>query len=379
MIASCSAPKKQADQDTVAGFRPHPQRVSKHEVSTLTIGSPAPAFTLPDVHGKMVSLADFSEATYLVIVFTCNHCPTAQAYEDRLIQFTSDYKDKGVQVAAIMPNSAAALMPEECGYTDLTDNFEEMVIRSDYKKFNFPYLYDGDDEAVSIQYGPVATPHAFVFDRDRKLQYVGRMDGIEKPGKANAEDLRQAMDELIAGKPVTNAVTKSFGCSVKWGWKDEYNAHVLKEWMDKPVALEKLTDAGIREVIANKSDKLRLINVWATWCAPCVAEYPSIVELQRWYGARSFEFISLSADNPDKEKKALEFLQKKHSPVKNYLYDGEDKYKLIEAVDREWNGALPYTLLVEPGGKIVYRNQGTVDLLELKRAIVEHPLIGRFY
>ena len=114
-------------------------------------------------------------------------------------------------------------------------------------------------------------------------------------------------------------------------------------------------------------------------CAPCVAEYPDLVELQRWYGARNFEFVSLSADKPEHIDKALNFLKKAHSPVQNYLYDGEDNYKLIEAVDPKWNGALPYTLLVEPGGKVVYSYQGPVDLLELKRAIVEHPLMGRYY
>ena len=90
----------------------------------------------------------------LVILFTCNHCPTAQAYEDRIIQFTSDYKDKGVSVVAIMPNSAYSLLLEECGYTDLDDTYESMIIRAKDKEFNFPYLYDGDNEAVSIQYGP---------------------------------------------------------------------------------------------------------------------------------------------------------------------------------------------------------------------------------
>jgi hypothetical protein len=97
------------------------------------------------------------------------------------------------------------------------------------------------------------------------------------------------------------------------------------------------------------------------------------------FGHRKFEFMSLSADKPSNEKETLEFLNEKHSPIKNFLYDGEDNYKLIDAVDSAWNGALPYTLLIEPGGKIVYRASGPVDMLELKRAIVEHPLIGRYY
>jgi hypothetical protein len=97
------------------------------------------------------------------------------------------------------------------------------------------------------------------------------------------------------------------------------------------------------------------------------------------FGQRDFEFISISADKPESESKALAFLQEKHSPIKNYLFTGKNNYELVEAIDPNWNGALPYTLLVEPGGKIAYSYQGPVDLLEVKRAIVDHPMIGRYY
>jgi thiol-disulfide isomerase/thioredoxin len=387
IFSSCQPAKEkeavQEKQDSIpastTGFKPNPQKVAKVEVKTLAIGTVAPDFKLPDVSGKFYTLEDFKDAKVLVMIFTCNHCPTAQAYEDRIIKFTSDYKDKGVSVVAVMPNSTMGLLPEECGYTDLNDSYEEMIIRHRDKKYNFPYLYDGDTQSMAIAYGPVATPHAYVFDADRKLAYVGRIDNIEKPGKANAEDLRAAVDALLEGKPIATPENKTFGCSVKWEWKGDYNVKVEKEWKAKPVALEKVKENQIKDLVKNSSGKLRLINLWATWCAPCVAEYPDLVQLQRWYGHRDFEFVSLSADKPEHSDKALAFLKKVHSPVKNYIYDGEDNYKLIEAVDPKWNGALPYTLLVEPGGKIVYSYQGPVDLLELKRAIVEHPLMGRFY
>jgi peroxiredoxin len=361
-------------------FVPNPQTVPKQEVKTLEIGASAPDFKLPDINGKFHSLSDFKAANVLVFIFTCTHCPTAQAYEDRIIQFTKDYSEKGVQVVAIMPNSTMGLLPEECSYTDLNDTYEEMKLRANDKKFNFPYLYDGDNQKVAIAYGPVATPHAFVFNSERKLSYIGRIDAVEKPGTANAEDLRSAVDALLEGKAIETPTNKAFGCSVKWQWKGEYAKEVEKEWNEKPVTLEKLDVNGIKNLVKNSSGKkLRLINIWATWCAPCVAEYPHLVELQRWYGQRDFEFISLSADSPDSTTKALSFLQKKHSPVKNYIYSGTDKYKLIEAIDPKWNGALPYTLLVEPNGKIAYSYQGVVDLLELKKAIVDHPMMGRFY
>ena len=378
LLSACGSPEKQAEQAEV--FKANPKPVAEQTVKTLEIGATAPDFKLPGVDGKWHSLADFKAAKALAIVFTCNHCPTAQAYEARLKAVEKDYRSKGLSVVAISPNSPLGLQYEELGYTDLNDDFEEMKIRAKNQQFDFPYLYDGDNEAVSLKYGPVATPHVFLFDAQRKLAYTGRFDAIEKPGAANAEDLRAAIDAVLAGKPVAIPVTKTFGCSTKWGWKLEYKDKVQKEWEAKPVSIAKLGEAGVKKLLKNEgSEKLRLINVWATWCGPCVLEYPDFIVLQRMFGARDFEFVSLSADKPDQEAKALKFLQEKFSAVPNYLFSEEDKYALIEAVDPNWNGALPYTILVEPGGKVVWSHQGEVDFYALKRAIVEHPKIGRYY
>ncbi|THH41451.1 redoxin domain-containing protein [Neolewinella litorea] len=374
-------PEVAVTQDATAApsFEADPQPVPKQEVATLVVGSQAPDFNLPGADGEMHSLADYSDGEVIVLAFTANHCPTAQAYEQRLIDFQNDYADKGVQVIAISPNSPLGLLYEELGYTDLNDDYDQMAVRAEYAKFNFPYLYDGDDHAVSLQYGPVATPHMFILDKDRVLRYTGRLDESERPGTANAEDLRAATDALLAGEEVPNPTTPTFGCSTKWAWKTEYNEQSEAKWLARPVTLEEADVEKVKEIVANDSDKLRLINVWATWCGPCVMEYPQFLVLQRMYGARDFEFVSISADKPDQGARALKFLEQVHSGVDNYHFVGENIYKLVEALDPDWNGALPYTLLVEPGGEIVYSHQAEVDFLELKRAIVEHEMMGRVY
>jgi len=385
LIISCTSStnksnKTQGEADSISvAFKPNPLKLTEQEVITMDIGEKAVDFNLPDVSGKYYKLTDFNDAQVLVILFTCNHCPTAQAYEDRIIQFVNDYKDKGVSVLAIMPNSPHALLLEECGYSDLDDTYESMIIRAKDKRFNFPYLYDGDTEEASIKYGPVATPHAFVFNANCELVYQGRLDASENPGTGNAEDLRAAVDESLAGKTVTNPVNKTFGCSIKWAWKTEWKDKINKEWDEKPVTLEKISKNDIQKLIMNTSPKLRLINVWATWCGPCIIEFPELVKLQRMYGERNFEFISISADKPENIEKVHEFLTNKHAVLKNYIFQEDDKYKLIEAIDPRWNGSLPYTLLVEPGGKITYAVQGTVDLLALKKIIIENKLMQRYY
>ncbi|SDM18349.1 Peroxiredoxin [Catalinimonas alkaloidigena] len=379
--ADTSASAPDSSNVTLASqeIKVNPQLVHKTDVKTLELGASAPDFKLPGVDGKYHTLAEYQDAPVLAVIFTCNHCPTAQAYEERIKQLVTDYQSKGVQVIAISPNSPLALLYDELGYTDLGDTYEDMKMRAEDEDFNFPYLYDGDHQAVSIAYGPVATPHAFVFDKDRKLRYVGRLDASEKPGTAQAEDIRAALDDLLAGRDVANPQTKTFGCSTKWAWKNDMKEKVYNEWDAQEVTLETIDEAGIQQLLKNDTDKLRLINVWATWCGPCVVEYPEFVVMERMYNDRPFEFISISADKPEQKDKALKFLQKEHSAVENYIFDKDDKYALMEAVDPDWAGALPYTVLVEPGGKRVYSQQGSIDPLELRRLIVNHPLIGRYY
>lgn len=363
------------------GFTPNPQEMAEQPVGKLEIGDKAPYFKLPNVDGKYVSIDDFKDSEALVVYFTCNHCPTAQAYEERFNDVVDDYAGEKVAFVGISPNSPIGILPEELGYTDLDDDFESMQIRYEEMNYNFPYLYDGDIHEYSLAYGPTATPHVFVFDKDRKLTYSGRLDASEKPGTANAEDLRMAIDKTLAGEPLDadKAITPAFGCSTKWAWKNEYTKKVNAEWKERLVEVEKISPSGLADLLKNPTDNLLLINFWATWCGPCVVEYPEFIEIQRMYGGRDFQFVSLSMDNPNQEEKVLKFLKSKYSAVPNYLIDTEDKYAVIDVVGNEWDGSLPITLLIEPGGKIAYKKMGEIKALELKRAIVDHPMIGRYY
>lgn len=342
----------------------------------LPIGSKAPDFSLPATDGKTYTLRDFASSKILVIIFTCNHCPTAQAYEERMKDLVTDYKSKGVAVVAISPNDPLAVTLGEMGYTDLGDSFEEMKIRARDQEFNFPYLYDGETSAVSIKYGPQATPHVFIFDQQRKLQYTGRIDDGEKPGTAKTHDTRNAIEALLAGKPVPVEKTKTFGCSIKWPDKRDYANGEVAKYAREKVSIEEMDLNQLKTLIQNESINYRLINVWATWCGPCVVEFPAFVDMHRMYRNREFEMISISLDDLERKQNALNFLVKKQASMQNYIFKG-DRYAFIEAIDKKWEGALPYTLFIGPGGKIIYSKQGLIDALEMKRIIADS--IGRIY
>jgi peroxiredoxin len=387
--------------DTVRAAQPKP----------LEIGQPAPDFELPGMDGKTHRLADFSAAKILVVVFTCNHCPTAQAYEDRIIGLDRDFKDRGVALVAICPNSPEALRLDELGWTDLGDSLEEMKVRAKDRNFQFPYLYDGDTQTVAAAFGVLATPHVFIFDADRKLRYQGRIDNSDIH-EVTSQDARNAIEALLADKPVPIETTRVFGCSTKWADKRQTAATAIKKWDAEAVTLETIDVEGIKKLAKNEVEsatirstskpdeqsatkntrtgpgqasddkssgagKLLLVNLWATWCGPCVQEMPELVTINRMYRQRAFEFVTISLDEADAKEQALKALEEAHASGKNFIFSGNDKDKLAEALDPEWPGPLPYTLLIAPGGKIIYRHSGPIEPLNVKRAIVNY--LGRTY
>ncbi len=336
---------------------------------TLSTGSKAPDFNLRDVSGKMYSLSSFSASKVLVIIFTCNHCPTAQAYEDRIIQLVNDCQSKSVAIVAIMPNDDQALRLDELDFSDLGDSYEDMKVRASEKKFNFPYLYDGETQAVANAYGPIATPHVFVFDQERKLRYQGRFDDTESPFiTPTVNDTRNVIELILQGKEVAVTNTKVFGCSVKWSEKRSQVKKAFEAWAREPVKVDSIDEKGIKELLKNTSDK---------WCAACTKEFPDFIAINRMYRLRDFEFVSISADNANKKEQVQKFLVRNQASSKNYLYYG-DRYRMIEAIDPKWQGALPYTILVEPGGKIVYAKQGEIDPYQLRKIIVNNHLLGKY-
>jgi peroxiredoxin len=363
------------------------------DATRMKIGDKAPDFRLLGIDGKHYTLADF-KGRFLMVVFLSNHCPVSHAAETRLLPMVREFKSKGLDVVAINPNSNQGLGIHELGYTKYTDSYEDMKKYAKDMDFPMPYLYDGDTQEVSKKYGVLATPHVYVFDQERRLQYWGQVDDsrYETPSTVNNHSLRNALNELVAGKPVSVPVTKVFGCATKWQTKNDLVEEFDKRWKAAPVSLENIDAAGMAELVKNNSNRLRLINVWATWCVPCVQEFPHLVNLSRRLATRKFELITVSMDEPKNFAVAEKFLKNQYAhpsdalaavlkkegrTATNFLYTESDPEKLFKVIDPEWPGALPHTVLVAPGGKVIWRHNGMIDAAQVLDLLIKE--LGPYY
>lgn len=179
------------NESTISGYKP---------------GDVATDFRLKSVDNKMYSMSDYKDAKGFIVVFTCNHCPFAVKYEDRIIDIANRYKEKGYILIAINPNDPEA---------EPDDSFELMQERAKEKDFQFPYLFD-EGQKIYPQYGATKTPHVFLLDNKRVVKYIGAIDdNVEDATKVKEKYLENAIASLEAGKPVDVATTKAIGCSIK--------------------------------------------------------------------------------------------------------------------------------------------------------------------
>jgi thiol-disulfide isomerase/thioredoxin len=336
---------------------------------TLAIGAAAPDFSLTGADEKTHKLADY-KAPLLAVMFICNHCPTSQLYEDRMKKLVDDYKGKGVDFVAIEPNDSKAILLSELGYTDVSDSLEEMKVRAEYRRFNFPYLYDGETQSVSQAYGPKATPHIFVFDKERKLRYEGRIDDSQRESLVKTQDARLALDAMLAGNPVAAPSTPAFGCSTKWKSKIDSQLAEMKKIEAEPVKVDMATADDLKKLRSNPTGKVLLVNFWATWCGPCITEFPDLETTYRMFRHRDFDLVTVSTNLPDEKAGVQKTLEAQHASSRNLQFASSDTYAMQAAFDAKWDAGVPFTMVIAPGGKVLYQEQGEVDIVALRRVIL---------
>lgn len=340
------------------------------EHPVMKIGSHIPDFTLPGADGKTHSLKEWANSKFLMIVFECDHCPESQNYESRIKQLYEDYKGRGVQLVAINPNDPASVRLDELGYTDLEDSLPEMKVRMADRHITWPYLYDGATQDTATKFGVTATPHVFIFDQDRNLRFEGQIDNNQRPDLVTTRDTRAALEELLAGKPVTVTDTRVHGCSTKWKSKQvgsqSREAEMTKIHSD-PVKFDAIDADALKKMRANNTGKVNVLVFWSTKCTTCDDTFHALETTYRMYRLRAFDFATINTDPVANKDAVMAYLNKQHATSPNNLSNGKnyqatsDLAAVEAAVGEKWKAGNMFTIVIGGDGKVLYKKEGLLE------------------
>jgi peroxiredoxin len=365
--------------------------------SSLSIGQSAPDFNLPDLRGQSHTLKE-QRGKITVIAFLSVQCPISNAYNERIRALAEDYAKQGVAFLAI--NSSA---PE---------SIADIKAHALQHNFAFPILKDTGNK-VADAYGAERTPEIFVVDAQGVLRYHGRIDNSQDLRRVKRNDLREALNELLAGKPVSVSEAKAMGCVIKrvqaattrYGTEsdsDRVDLRSQRTWptvnpytfsfapqkakpaVKRPATTAKpkpaTTAAASKPVLLKPAEfpKLRdsfkgqvlVINFWATWCAPCVAEMPEFVKLDAEYRNKGVRVIAISADDTtDLNTLVARFVREKKLVFPIYVQDTDDPQEMIDMINKDWPGTLPATFVYDKQGQLVLSRFGIIDREQLMTTV----------
>jgi len=339
----------------------------------LALGSELPDNSLLGIDDKRHTLKEFSKAKVLVVMFESNHCPASIAYEHRVLDLYNKYRGQGVDVVAVNPNNPKAVRLNELGYTDMNDSFEEMKLRAAFMKLTWPYLYDGETQELAKKFGAVATPHIFVFDGERKLRYQGAID--DNRNRLNVKDkyAENAVEALLAGKPVPVAETRAPGCSTKWlttsltGVDEE-----MKKIQSTPVTLTPIDADALKALRANAdTKKTMLVSFWQTGNKLSEQQFADLQTTYRMYAgsSRPMDMVTVSTDPASKSDAVLTYLKGQYATSTNKQLS-TNVAAAQAAFGLKWNASQPFTVVIGPDGKVLYQKEGALDIYAVRRYIL---------
>lgn len=363
---SQTAPGPAANK-VAGGTEPTPMSANT-EHPLMPIGTTAPDFALKGTDDKVHTLAEFSKAKVLVVMFESIHCPVSENYEGRMRALYDTYHDKDVAFVAINPNNPKAVRLDELGYTDLTDAPADMKIRVRDRHIPWPYLYDGETQSTAQKFGAVATPHLFIFDADHKLRYEGRIDDNQNEKLVKVHDAHDAIEALLTGGTVAVPHRPAFGCSTKWLSKSGDVEREMARINAEPVTLNSASTADLTALRENSGNKVTVVHFWSM--ANADKNFAELETTYRMYRGRAYDFVTINTDPAAATEKATDFLKAQHASSRNLQLAPADLAAVQAAFGKTWSPNEEFTAVIAPGGKLVYAQKGPVDILDVRHAVL---------
>jgi peroxiredoxin len=332
------------------------------QARSVPIGSLAPNFTLTDLAGRRHSREDY-RGKHLILTFISARCPISKAYHERLRAIASDY---GLRPDTVLLGINASA----------DESIDEIRLDAERNSLAFPILRDPQGE-VADAFGAQRTPDVYVIDAEGRLRYRGRIDSAHRPRRDMRHDLREALSELLAGNAITTPETMAMGCPiVRVGDKSSVsNGQQPKPASPPPgTQVRLLKPQDYWKMVGSTPGKVVVVNFWATWCGPCVAELPELIRISETLKSQGVRFVGVSADEQvDLESTVVPFLAARKVPYEQFLQQTDDPQEMIDVVDKDWPGTLPATFIYNKKGKLAFHRLGIIDretlITEIEKAL----------
>ena len=329
-----------------------------------------PQFKLRGVDGSVFDSALGIGSPLLAVVFLSNHCPASQMFQGELIMLANEYRSKGFRLIAISPNDPEAIPPDELAYSDLGDSLPEMKIRAKELKYPFPFLYDGETQQTAKMFGVKVTPHVYLFDKNRKLRYSGRIGDPKNPRVQERQELRQALKALVNGDEPPIVRGRAFGSSIKWAKNREFVIKMHERYSRETVLLREVDKRTLEFIRRNKAAWPKMIYVWSISDKTKREDLLQLSAIHKIYRKRGLEWITVCIENNTQKEDVYKLLKETQSSGRNFMAHGSDISPLADLRAEKGNRITPYIALVEPGGAISHRSTDGLLPLELKRYIL---------
>jgi peroxiredoxin len=326
-----------------------------------TVGQPAPDFTLADLSGKTHSLKDY-RGKIVVVGFISARCPISNAYKDRIRAIADEYAKRGVTFLGVNSNA--------------DESIEEARAYAAKNRLDFTILKD-EGNVVADAYAAERTPKTYLIDGEGVVRYQGRIDNSQNPQMVKRDDLREALNEMLSGKPISVAETRALGCLIKRVQDAKAIPAVAPANTKAPQAEPKvgtLKPVDFAKFKDSAKGKVLVLNFWATWCGPCVAEFPELVALDAKYRDKGMKLVGITADEAeDVRPKVIPFIKKHQVKFDIIRQDTDDPEEMMSQITKDWNGVIPATFVYDKQGNLAYTRFGIIDrdllVAEIEKAL----------